>query len=113
MSIREHLKKIQRPYTRWQWGFGLMYLIALPAMMIAVEKTAPQGLFWGVVIPSMVSILAPIGFLATALILMYRIRCPKCDNPLRGQWQRWKYCPFCATDLDDAIDAGDKGPSAT
>jgi len=104
MTIREHLRQIQRPYIPWAWGFGLLFGLGTVGLMIASSRKVSESYdpVWYLCVAGVPYLIGAVGLTAALLIPFFRIRCPQCHTAMRGQWKRWKHCPFCAAELDRA-----------
>ena len=105
MTIREYLDKQERPYKRNVKAGLALFIISGIGMVVGVELAgkAADTLDWHFLLP----LLFGIGYLASALvvgaatlILLIRIRCPKCNRRLRSRTKHWRYCPICGIDFD-------------
>lgn len=102
MTIRDHLSQIQRPYTRWTWGFGMLFVFGGAGLVISSNRKSSDGYdaLWYFCVVGLPYFIGAVGAVASSLVPFLRIRCPQCNTAMRGQWKRWKYCPFCAVELD-------------
>lgn len=103
VTIRDLLARQVRRFM--VLGFCLWLAFAA----IAVASSAHYVPAWLVVIPF-------IGFFATVLATLYRIRCPRCGGRL-GQMAGYlrakpgflvrpmNYCPYCGVNLDESVAA--------
>lgn len=99
MTIREHLNQMQKPYTRWALGFGLLFVLG-GAGMLSAANLARSGNFLWCFVTALFYLIGAAGIASSALVPLFRIRCPQCHTAMRARWKRWKYCPFCAAELD-------------
>jgi hypothetical protein len=102
MTIRDYLKKRTRLIT----GVAFCGWVLLPISAIVSGRGHP---------PVPLFVAGVVVFGGALLVLLFRVRCPKCQTPFRQlageiafQWgtrRRVNFCPYCGVSMDEPYEA--------
>ena len=110
MRIREYLIRKNRRYLIAEAilllvGFAILFVVMLFGVAYEHEPNAAYAL-------AALSILGFLPMFAGVVIAFRSLRCPTCNGRIgqTGRFDRgWRFCPFCAVDLDSVIVTNCKG----
>ena len=92
MTIRDHFQEIQKPYTRWTWGFALFLAFGPVGALFASARQSSESYdpIHYICIAGIPYLVGSVGLMATTLIPFFRTRCRKCRTAMRGRWKHWR-----------------------
>ena len=99
MTIREDIKKQKKPYMISIWICGILFISASVGLIAFIKLVLKAETTLQIVILMIISVAylgGGIGGIVANIMLVLKVRCPKCKKRLKGGGWKWEYCPFCA-----------------